>query len=606
VGFIPSVPGLFALCWSSRLGAGLGRPNNIQLPMPRGPPSGLFQKRQNHHNEMKRPSHSGSASSGSTVSAVTAPTLAQQTPNQQIPADSQFQSVNADRSCVNYANGWDGNQDGRSYDGSGEDLGEAFASGTDGTVAAEHSKINFDSSGKIAMTGGMSSTVLPSFPLLDTIMLLILFLQLPPTVLTIIHFLFASLTFVPPSTTLLSASTTSSLPSITNLLLQGSNGAPSLLTIIFADILVALLSMFLWPSARIFLIDFAQAVIAISLGAGYSDQSGGTLRNAAVCASVMGGVKVVQARFGLADAWDGVTPTPVALYNGEAIGSSAGRMSSAGWIRSAIAIHIVAQGVMRVTRRWLMRSDSGDSSAPGSSSGAKDTSLASGKQKDKDPEAAAGALAQPMERQNSTGNGKRKKKNQIQNIRNNQPLWATVASAMVHVAKVVEQSKISSAASNPNALETGTVSNESTSGGEDVRVWITRIGSTDIEFGAGFLGARIDGEVGYEMHGAALTNGVDGSGKDGTFPLFVRVNGIVWPQTVISKYIRGGDGDRENGVITGDVEEEWIIDITGLTGATEYDFEFVKKGGKIVYQASACTMPAQGMFHSRLIEESRA
>ncbi|RPB04886.1 hypothetical protein L873DRAFT_1665440 [Choiromyces venosus 120613-1] len=95
------------------------------------------------------------------------------------------------------------------------------------------------------------------------------------------------------------------------------------------------------------------------------------------------------------------------------------------------------------------------------------------------------------------------------------------------------------------------------------------------------------------MHGAALTNGVDGSGKDGTFPLFVRVNGIVWPQTVISKYIRGGDGNRENGVITGDVEEEWIIDITGLTGATEYDFEFVKKGGKIVYRTSACTMPAQ-------------
>ncbi|KAI5845259.1 hypothetical protein DFP73DRAFT_477471 [Morchella snyderi] len=89
-----------------------------------------------------------------------------------------------------------------------------------------------------------------------------------------------------------------------------------------------------------------------------------------------------------------------------------------------------------------------------------------------------------------------------------------------------------------------------------------------------------------------VTNGTDGSGKDGTFPLFVRVNGIVWPQTDIYKATGSGDIAGENGEVMGVAEDEWTIDITGLTGATEYDFEFVKKGLQVVYKTSACTIPA--------------
>lgn len=482
-----------------------------------------------------------------------------------------------------YGIGWDKNQGSGAFsDGPGDGVTTAFANGT---LPPEHSKINFDPSGRAAIAGALPSTVLPSFPLLDTIMLLILFLQLPPTILTITHFLFASMTFVPPSTTLLSASTTSSPLPFTNMLLQGSNGAPSLLTILFADLLVALVSMFLWPSARAFLIDFAQAVIAISLGAGYSSQSGGTLGHTVVCVGVMGGVKVVQSRFRLADTWDSVPPSAAILYGSRTAQAASGRAlsSSAGWVRSAIAIHIIAQGVMGATRRWLMKSDSMDSPVIGSSPGVRDGSIPPCKQKDKDPEAAAGALAQPMERQNSTSNGKRKKKNQMQTLRKNQPLWTTIASVMVHVAKEVELSKISAASSDPNALDAG--AHEPTSGGDDVRVWVTKIGSTDIGFSAGFLRMGSEGEDGYDMHGV-----------DGAFPLFVRVNGIVWPQTEARKRFRSDGFCRENGIITEDVEE-WIVDITGLTGATEYDFEFVKKGGRVIYRTSACTLPAPSTYY---------
>lgn len=576
--------------------------------MPRSSAGTSSSKRQglhHHHSNglvppVKRPSRSGSTSNGS---AVTAPVAPNPSPNQQTAtATNQFQPAEVNGGVANgYINGWDGKAPGRSYSDSLEgDLIESFSNGVNGTVTAEHRQIDINPSGKIAtiMTGGVPSTVLSSFPLLDTITLLIIFLQLPSTVLTIIHFLFASLTFVPPSTTLLSASTTSSLPSLTNLLLQGSNGAPSLLTIIFADILVALLSMFLWPSARVFLIDFAQAVIAISLGAGHASQSGGTLRNAVVCAGVMGGVRVVQGRFQLSDAWDGLQPHSDSILGGPSSGMVGRIGSSAGWIRSAIAIHIVAQGVMRATRRWLIRRpDTTDTSAPGSAN-SKETSVSPGKQKDKDPEAAAGAPSQPLERENSTAGtgGRRKKKNQIQHIRDNQPLWATMASAIVHIAKEVEQSQISSEATIPNPVETSLSGDSPLSGGEDVRVWITRIGSTDIGFSASFFGMRMGADDLYGMNGSMVANGIDGSGKDGTFPLFVRVNGIVWPQTDIYKAKGARDVDGENGEAMGVAEDDWTIEITGLTGATEYDFEFVKKGLQVVYRTSACTMPAQGMY----------
>jgi hypothetical protein len=574
--------------------------------MPRSSAGASSSKRQglhHHHSNglvppVKRPSRSGSTSNGSVVSTTASPNPS---PSQQVAAAAnQFQPATANGGVTNgYANGWDGKAPGRRYsDGLESDLSEGFQNSVNGAGTAEHRQIDINPSGKTTvMTSRVPSTVLSSFPLLDTITLLIIFLQLPSTVLTIIHFLFASLTFVPPSTTLLSASTTSSLPSLTNLLLQGSNGAPSLLTIIFADILVALLSMFLWPSARVFLIDFAQAVIAISMGAGHATQSGGTLRNAVVCAGVMGGVKVVQGRFKLSDAWDGIQPHSESFLGGPS-SELVGRIgSSAGWIRSAIAIHIVAQGVMRATRRWLIgRPDTTDASTPNLTNSKEPLPL--GKQKDKDPEAAAGALSQPLERESSTAGtsgGRRKKKNQIQHIRDNQPLWATMASAIVHIAKEVEQSQISSEASISNPIETGATNDSALSNGEDVRVWITKIGSTDIGFSASFFGAKSGGEEMYGMNGV-VTNGTDGSGKDGTFPLFVRVNGIVWPQTDIYKATGSGDIDGENGEAMGVAEDEWTIDITGLTGATEYDFEFVKKGLQVVYKTSACTIPAaQGM-----------
>ena len=66
------------------------------------------------------------------------------------------------------------------------------------------------------------ATILTSCPLRDVLAILIILLQLPPTVLTVVQFLFATLTFVPPQAgTPLSA--LSAFPSFTDIF-QGSGG----------------------------------------------------------------------------------------------------------------------------------------------------------------------------------------------------------------------------------------------------------------------------------------------------------------------------------------------------------------------------------------------
>ena len=67
----------------------------------------------------------------------------------------------------------------------------------------------------------LAKTILTSCPLWDVIALLIVLLQLPPTIVSIIHVLFAGLTFVTPATTVTNLT---NLPTMQEILL-GSGGA---------------------------------------------------------------------------------------------------------------------------------------------------------------------------------------------------------------------------------------------------------------------------------------------------------------------------------------------------------------------------------------------
>ncbi|KAK6355275.1 hypothetical protein TWF696_004388 [Orbilia brochopaga] len=394
----------------------------------------------------------------------------------------------------------------------------------------------------VSASDGYYKTILSSWPLIDSLTLLIILLQLPTTLFTLVHLLFASLSFVPHNLTLLGpnpAPPTFNYGAISNYIFQGQQGGPSVLTIIISDVIMAIVSMLLWPSARTFLVDLAQAVIALTLGAGSSGPgNSGAMRNAAVCASVVGISQILRERSQIAQHL-GIPVSPAA---GNELNTLTPSTQSPGTIRSALAVHIVAQGIMKAMRRWLTLRDPADV-VPNTP---------------KDPEAACPT---------TTTTTNTRKKGKIGGwVRAQQPLWASLANIIVHLKEVEKLHAANANDSKPALSDTVSASGEP-------KVWITRIGSTEIEFGSNYH---------------APNTFAEDESVDKRFPFIVELNGIKWPQTTISK--ASGGGVEDSTISRTRDEEEWTAEISGLTPTTVYDISFIRRTtGEIIYSASVGT-----------------
>ncbi|GME22055.1 putative ubiquitination network signaling [Neofusicoccum parvum] len=201
-------------------------------------------------------------------------------------------------------------------------------------------------------------TIISSCPVWDVVAILIILLQLPSTVLTVIHLLFATLTFVPPSST----ASLSSLPSFSEVF-KGSQGMPSLGTIVLCDLFALIIWGFLPMFAQGVAFDLAQAVIAISLG-GAAAGKGGVSHSVLVCGGiiffshayryrsirhyVLRYLHFVLSRGG----FDIFTPPP-----SDSIYPESTHVSH-GWPRSVLGLHILSQGILRLGRRedrvWIL------------------------------------------------------------------------------------------------------------------------------------------------------------------------------------------------------------------------------------------------------------
>ncbi|KAL1620335.1 hypothetical protein SLS54_006119 [Diplodia seriata] len=193
-------------------------------------------------------------------------------------------------------------------------------------------------------------TIISSCPVWDVVAILIILLQLPSTVLTVIHLLFATLTFVPPSST----ASLSSLPSFSEVF-KGSQGMPSLGTIVLCDLFALIIWGFLPMFAQGVAFDLAQAVIAISLG-GAAAGKGGVSQSVLVCGGiiffshayrhrtirtyVLRYLHFVLSRGG----FDIFTPP-----SSDSIYPESAHVSH-GWPRSVLGLHILSQGILRLGR----------------------------------------------------------------------------------------------------------------------------------------------------------------------------------------------------------------------------------------------------------------
>lgn len=412
----------------------------------------------------------------------------------------------------------------------------------------------------------LALTVLQSCPLYDTIAILIVLLQIPPTFLSIIHLLFATLTFVPPS---FSAGSGLNFTDI----FEGTLGTPSVATIVVVDLLVLLVWLFLWAPLQDIALDLAQTVIALTLGGGTGGREAG-MKNVLVCFGIIGASHFVRnnnseesslsailssSTHGLLGSPDRDNPLELSRSN---------KKSAHGWIRSILAIHILTQGVVRYIRDWYVRREK------------RDTAVYIG-----DPEAAKGSSdvndvpnSQVTENDSSTSLPvsnhlipSKKKKKQSAQVRIRQPLWAALASTKIVMVKEYETSHAAAESAGTNATDINNLGNAPFSTEPD-RIWITCIRSDEVHFATSF----------FPTH--TPINCEDPAGIDKSKPFFVRVNRTVWQLTRVSA---ATECDKDAGQ-----ETCWSGEIFGLAPLSNYKCDFVSTvDGSVLFTTSVRTLP---------------
>ncbi|KAL2074197.1 hypothetical protein VTL71DRAFT_7975 [Oculimacula yallundae] len=460
-----------------------------------------------------------------------------------------------------------------SIDGSSDSASDVYQNASGGPASLEHRQINVNAAKNPAVhhdTLSFVLTVLRSCPLWDTLAILIVLLQIPPTFLSIVHLLFATLTFVPPST-----AATSGL-SFTDIL-HGTLGTPSVGTIFLIDVLVLMVWLFLWSPLQDIALDLAQTVIALTLGGGTTGKGAG-MKNVLCCFSVIGlshyfhgntihtfGLRAIMASNGLissTDPDDPMEPSP---------GNSTKRH---GLIRSILAIHILTQGVVRYIRDWYVRREKRDSSASISDpeagkaqdAGSDSTTTPQIQENDSSASVAVGVPAATF----------KKKKKQSAQVRVRQPLWAALASTKIVMVKEYETSHTASESAGTNATGANDLGNAPFNSEAD-RIWVTSIGSDEVAFSTSFF------PVHKIQDGSEENRGLDSSGIDRSKPFYVKVNQTIWQPTRINST---ADSEQSQGEQT-----RWSGVIVGLAPTSSYQCDFYSTSDdSLIFSASVRTL----------------
>jgi hypothetical protein len=414
---------------------------------------------------------------------------------------------------------------------------------------------------------GLALTVLRSCPLYDTIAILIVLLQIPPTFLSIIHILFATLTFVPPST-----STTSGI-SFSDIF-EGTYGTPSLATILFVDIAILLVWLFLWSPLQDIALDLAQTVIALTLGGGTSGREAG-MNNVLVCFGIVGfshlvrngSVKQSGLRALISSSTNGMLGSPDLDDPLEPVSQSMRKKGAHGWIRSILAIHILTQGVVRWVRDWYVRREKRDTS----------TSLLDPEAGKVQTDANSDTPTHTPENESSnlptnSINMKRKKKRSAQ-VRVRQPLWAALASTKIVMVKEYETSHTAAESAGTNATDINNLGNAPFNTEAD-RIWITYVGSDEVFFATSYFSTNAPQDNCEETDCPEI---------DKSKPFYVRVNKTFWRPT---KIYTATDPEQPAGQ-----DGRWGGEVFGLAPMSSYECDFVSTvDGSIIFSTNVRTV----------------
>ncbi|KAL3476392.1 hypothetical protein BJX99DRAFT_228060 [Aspergillus californicus] len=413
----------------------------------------------------------------------------------------------------------------------------------------------------------LASTILRSCPMYDTIAILIFLLQLPPMVLTLVQFLFASLTFMPPSG-ISSGSLSSNFD-----IFQGPAGTPSLGTMIAMDGFCLLFwGLFMWTWAQNFALDLAHVQVAITLGGGGAGKNGGVN---ALCVGIVLILHLIRSK-GIQEFVIGhlvsakiISPDLLSHYSYlmPAGFKRTDSQSSPSWMRSLLAVHILAQAGTAMARRSMTK----NRTPPPSRIGKRiDTEASAGSQTQIDSafESTAsvssylgpdGQIITPATHKDGRDRliSAKKRRRQANQVRSRQPFWAALASTKVTVMREYEHSRALSKTTRGFTTTEDDLQGVSL---DDGLVWITNVDSSTIKFAAGEFASADDTSVSGACEAGSLR-------REDPEPFYVCVNGAPWATSTLSK-----EQDTSRGSNT----VYWRGEIPGLAPNCTYTCSFVK------------------------------
>ncbi len=413
------------------------------------------------------------------------------------------------------------------------------------------------------------SRIIRACPLADTLALLMVLLQIPPTVINLIQILYAMGTLVP--------SLTSIFPSLTWLadFMGGSEGAPSIPTIILADIIMLCIWMFLWTPLQDLMLDLVQAVMAASWG-GRSHENDSGIKKTGFASIVM--TVVHCARAGRLD-WLKSTPPSSGLwsYMSEYVPGHLGYedyrrgspSSDHSWVRAFVAVHILAQSLVGMVRRSLTKHEK--------------SSLDGGRRKSVDSSSEHSSAASGGDSADSFSVSTKEGREQISRTKNRKkqsaisrgfaPVWAVVAWSKSLTLNDFEHTQATKEATGAKATDQRNLGNAPFKF-EEGRAWVTRIDSTEVFFQTSF----------FQTFSSDSTDADSSEHSPAVKPFHVRINHATWPSTRMQQLkIVHSNADP--------TRSQWKVEVFGLTPGSSYVCEFIdnNQDHNIIYSLHVTT-----------------
>lgn len=340
----------------------------------------------------------------------------------------------------------------------------------------------------------------------------------------------------------------------------------------------------MWSWAQNFALDLAHVQVAITLGGGSSGKNGGVN---ALCVFIVLVLHLLRSR-GVQDFVLGqmlsakiLSPDMLSQYS-HLIPSDfrrAGEPSSPSWVRSLLAVHILAQAGTAMARRSMAKNRSSPPSKTGKRT---DTEASAGSQAQVDssafesgPVSAAGldnqlpgpsALKENRDRMLSA----KKRRRQANQVRSRQPFWAALASTKVTVMREYEHSRATTKATRLEPISEDDLQGASL---EDGLIWITEVDASSIRFAASeFCSFQSEGPQ-YEERPLPHVD---------TEPFFVCVNGAHWATATIYKV---HEDLGEPGAV------QWRGEISGLAPNCTYTCSFIRRDNQEEISAVSVKTP---------------